>query len=155
MSPARARGRAGTSRRVCGGVYGEAWQGLTPKPHAPFDGVGPTSPNLKRHPGLRVRPVRPEQPRTRRGQQQPRGSARGRSGRHRGPAEREQNGGRGGEPLVVQKCASLFSCPGAAACTDARWEPASSISSRHRPCSTTTPSRARARRAAASPVAGE
>lgn len=44
----------------------EAWQGLTPKPHAPFDGVGPTSPNLKRHPGLSVRPGRkePRWPRT-------------------------------------------------------------------------------------------
>lgn len=38
------------------GVCRQAWQGLTPKPHAPFDGVGPTSPNLKRHPGLSVRP---------------------------------------------------------------------------------------------------
>lgn len=48
------------------GVCCEAWQGLTPKPHAPFDGVGPTSPNLKRHPGLSVRPGRkePRWPRT-------------------------------------------------------------------------------------------
>lgn len=48
------------------GVCCEAWQGLTPKPHAPFDGVGPTSPNLKRHPGLSARPGRkePRWPRT-------------------------------------------------------------------------------------------
>lgn len=48
------------------GVCRQACQGLTPKPHAPFDGVGPTSPNLKRHPGLSVRPgsVEPRWPRT-------------------------------------------------------------------------------------------
>lgn len=48
------------------GVCRQAWQGLTPKPHAPFDGVGPTSPNLKRHPGLSVRPgsTEPRWPRT-------------------------------------------------------------------------------------------
>ncbi|XP_010185593.1 PREDICTED: collagen alpha-1(XXVI) chain, partial [Mesitornis unicolor] len=41
------------------------WQGLTPKPHAPFDGVRPTSPNLKRRPGPSVRPGRKEQRRPR------------------------------------------------------------------------------------------
>jgi len=42
------------------GVCRQARQGLTAQPHAPFDGVGPTSPNLKRHPGPSVRPGRAE-----------------------------------------------------------------------------------------------
>lgn len=177
------------------GVCRQACQGLTPKPHAPFDGVGPTSPNLKRHPGLSVRPgsVEPRWPRTPcagssrrrrgsacRGSRLPFGSRRSHprvAGTPRSPppgllravgSRRDPAGGARCGPAPagrskrerkknpsLQKCSSLFSCPGAAACMDARWAPASSINSQHQPCSTTTQSRAPARRAAASPVAGE
>lgn len=101
-------GRAGAPCRVCGGVCGEAWQGLTPKPHAPFDGVGPTSPNLKRHPGLRVRPVRPEQPRTPRGQQQSPGALTERGGPGSGIgvplSESRKRGGGGGGTKNPSSC---------------------------------------------------
>lgn len=63
------RYRAGAARaRVPGvppvpplgcGLCCEACQGLTPKPHAPFDGMGPTSPNLKRQPGAGSAPWAP------------------------------------------------------------------------------------------------
>lgn len=137
------------------GLCCEACQGLTPKPHAPFDGMGPTSPNLKRQPGAGSAPWAPRAaPDPARAAAAGLGRAGAGSGASPGPS-RSRAGRAGGAPPAVQKCSSLSSCPGAAACTDARWERASSINSRRPACSTTTPSRAPARRAAASPVAGE